>query len=157
MEFVVYFFLVWLYISIFAVLHKRLNIVENTFVYLVILIISINYSWLVIDEFNVISLSEKRAPYLAYLINRSIGIPILTLIFVNLYTRIPTLIQKAMLLVSAVILFVALASISTSLKITKYLNWNYGFDFIYYFVLMVCAIGAYKIMHRVMKGVVEGI
>lgn len=157
MEFVVYFFLVWLYVSIFAVIDKRLNIVENTFVYLIILIISINYSWFVIDEFSVISLSEKKAPYIAYLINRSVGIPMLSLIFVNVFTRTPTLIQKAMLFVSSVIILVALASISTNLNITKYLNWNYWFDFIYYFILMICAIVAYKIIHRVMRGVVEDI
>ncbi|TKC19225.1 hypothetical protein [Robertmurraya kyonggiensis] len=157
MEFVVYFFLVWLFVAIFAVIHKRLNIVENTFVYLVILIISINYSWFVIDEFNLISLSEKKAPYLAYLLNRSVGIPILSLIFVNVYTRTPTLIQKAMLFVSSVIILVGIASLSTALKIITFLQWNYWFDFIYYFLLMICAIGAYKIIHRVMRGVVEEI
>lgn len=63
MGFVVFFFLTWLFVSIFAAMPKKLTFVENTLVYLVILIVSINFSWIVIEELKLMSLTKNGFNY----------------------------------------------------------------------------------------------
>ncbi|HYK73133.1 MAG TPA: hypothetical protein VEV44_08430, partial [Pseudoneobacillus sp.] len=84
MGFVVYFFVAWLVISIFTIIKKRLSIVENTLVFLIILILSINFSWIVNEELKLVTISKKGLDYTAFLLNRSIIIPIMIVIHVNL-------------------------------------------------------------------------
>lgn len=84
MGFVTFFFLTWLFVLIFAFIRKKLTIVENTLVFLIILIVSINFSWIIIDEMKLITLTKNGFDYTGYLLNRSIIIPILLLIQLNL-------------------------------------------------------------------------
>lgn len=84
MGFVVFFFVAWLVVSIFSLIKKKLSIIENTFVFLIILILSINFSWIVIEEWKLISLSKKGFEYTGYLLNRSVILPMLILIQINL-------------------------------------------------------------------------
>ncbi|MEY2191982.1 hypothetical protein AB7942_04485 [Neobacillus sp. BF23-41] len=99
MGLVVFFFLAWLVVSLFAVIKKKLTFAENSLIFLVILIVSINISWIVIEELKLIKRTQESLEYTAYLLNRSVITPFLILIQVNLHLRCKTMMMKITLMV----------------------------------------------------------
>lgn len=151
MGFVVFFFVVWLVVSIFSLIKKKLSIIENTFVFLIILILSINFSWIVIEEWKLISLSKKGFEYTGYLLNRSVILPMLILIQLNLLQFSKTTVMKITIFILSVIVLTFLSVLSNFLNITHFKNWHYGYDAIYYFILNLMAIFSYKLFARVSR------
>lgn len=84
MAFAIYFFIGWLTIICFFVQKKKYSIVENTVLILSVLIINLNWTWLVYEEFELITYSREPWDFVAYLIKRSIVIPNIT----NAYPRV---------------------------------------------------------------------
>jgi hypothetical protein len=148
MGFVVFFFLAWLVVSSFVVIRKRLSIVENTVIFLVILIVSINFSWLMMEEFEFIKPTEKGFSYTAFLLNRSVITPLIMVILLNLLPWGKSAISKGLLVVYAVIVMLCVSNLSTFFKITEFSNWNYGYEALYFFVLALIAIGTSRIFRR---------
>ncbi len=140
MELAVFFFLSWLGISIFTVIKKELNIVQNTFIFLIILIISINFSWIINDELKLISVQEKWIPYTAYLFNRNIIIPILIVLHLNLFIKNRSLTMKAIILISSVLILLIISFISIRLNIAEFKKWTFWFEGIYYLCLNLIAL-----------------
>lgn len=155
MAFSIFFFLAWLIISIFAVMRKRLSLVENTFVFLIILIVSINFSWIISDELKLITITKEKLPYTAYLLHRSIIIPVLLLIQLNISVARDSFGWKAIIILSAVLLLTVANYLMTALNIAAYTNWNFGFDAIYFFLLNLVALLAYSIIERASEKVVN--
>ncbi|MFD1173052.1 hypothetical protein [Oceanobacillus picturae] len=154
MELAVFFFLSWLAISIFTVINKDLNIVKNTFIFLIILIVSINFSWVINDELKLITLKEKWVPYTAYLLNRSLLIPILVLLQVNLFIKTHSYIKKGIILVSSVIILLMISFISTRLNIIEFKEWNLWLEAIYLLCLNLVGLISYTLFNKI-KGVQE--
>ena len=154
MGFTVFFFFSWLVISVFSVISSTKYIVENTFTYLITLTISINYSWIIIEEMKLISLTQKGLPYTAYLLNRSIIIPFLILISLHYLIRAETFTKKLAVMIAAVFLLVAMSFISQTLGILTYKGWNLGFDGLYYFILLMIAFFSYHTISRISGRVV---
>ncbi|OLS33687.1 hypothetical protein [Bacillus sp. MRMR6] len=148
MGFVVFFFLAWLVVSSFVVIRKRLSIVENTVIFLVILIVSINFSWIMMEEFEFIKPTKVGIDYTAFLLNRSVITPLIMVILLNLFPWGKSVISKGLLVVYAVIVMLCLSNLSIFLKITKFSNWNYGYEAVYYFLLAVIAVATSKIFRR---------
>ncbi|WP_456273692.1 hypothetical protein [Bacillus sp. AK031] len=155
MGFTVFFFLTWLVISIFAVVSSMKKIVENTFTYFITLTLSINFSWIIIDEMNLISLTEKGMPYTAYLLNRSIIIPLTVLIYVLFILKSDSWSKKIMISIISVITLVAISFASTSLDILTYKRWNLGFDALYYLLLIFASALSYKLISKITRNVVS--
>ncbi|WP_156791486.1 hypothetical protein [Bacillus sp. SG-1] len=154
MGFTVFFFLSWLVISVFSVISSTKYIVENTFTYLITLTISINYSWIIIEEMKLISLTQKGLPYTAYLLNRSIILPLVVLISIHYLIRAETFAKKLAVMTAAVLLLVAMSFISQTLGILTYKGWNLGFDGLYYFILLMIAFFSYHTISRISGRVV---
>jgi hypothetical protein len=153
MGFVIFFFLAWLVVSLFAVINKKLTLVENTLVFLIILVISINFSWIVIEHLKLIELTQVRLDYIAYLLNRSVIIPILILIQVNLLQWSKTMMMKISVILSAVILITGISFLSNLFGIAEYKHWNFWNDGIYFFILNFIGIFSYKLFARVSRNV----
>lgn len=139
MSFVVFFFLSWLFISLFAVIRKTLSIIENTVIFLVILVISINFSWIIIDEYQLITVSQKALPYLAFLLNRSIVIPILMLLLVNLVLRSKDSKQKIIIGILCEFLLLMISFLSTLLGVTEFKRWNFLYEGLYFLFIIFIA------------------
>lgn len=154
MELAVFFFLSWLAISIFTVINKDLNIVKNTFIFLIILIVSINFSWVINDELKLITLKEKWVPYTAYLLNRSILIPVLVLLQVNLFIKTNSYIKKGIIMVSSVIILLMISFISTRLNMIEFKEWNLWLEAIYLLCLNLVGLISYTLFNKI-KGVQE--
>lgn len=148
MELVVFFFLSWLVIGIYITLNKRIDIVANTFVFLVILVVSINFSWIIIDELKLISTQQNWLSYTAYILNRSIIIPMLILLHLNLLIKYKSFTKKAFIFISAVIFLLIISYISTRLNITEFYKWTFWFEGIYYVCLNLTALLSYTLFNR---------
>ncbi|MFD1739590.1 hypothetical protein ACFSCX_24205 [Bacillus salitolerans] len=155
MEFVVFFFLSWLVISVYTVTDKRINIIENTFIFLILLIVSINFSWIINDELKLMTVTQKWLPYTAYLLNRSIIIPLIILIHVNLYIKVETFTKKAMIFISSIFILVMISFISMKLNITEFKRWTFLYETAYYLFLNIVALLSYTFIHKISKNVVK--
>ncbi|WP_442598764.1 hypothetical protein [Neobacillus sp. D3-1R] len=155
MGFVVFFFVSWLFISIYSTIKKRLSIVENTFVFLIILIISINYSWIVIEELKFVSVSKNRLDYASFLLNRSINIPMLIIIHLNLLQWCKTLVMKTVVILSTVAILTGLSIFANHMNMSKYEHWNFAFDAIFFMFLSLIAILLYKLYAKVTLNAVD--
>lgn len=155
MGFVVFFFLAWLVGALLAVIKKKLTFAENTLVFLVVLTVSINFSWIVIEELKLINLTKSGLGYTGFLFNRNIVTPILTVIQVNLFLRSNSVMMKITLIASSVIILIGVSSLSNFLDITEYNHWHYWYDGIFFFILNGIAIFSYKLFARVSRNVVS--
>ena len=155
MGFVVFSFLSWLFVSIFTIITKKLSIIENTVVFLLVLIISINYSWIVSEELKLITVTKKGLGYTAYLLTRSVIIPMVILIHLNFLQAKETMVEKSIVIFTSVLLLSCISSLSASLKITDYSNWHFGFIVIYYLILNLIAILFYKLFKRISQNTVS--
>lgn len=149
MEFVIFFFITWLAVFIYGLMQKELTVVESTFVFLIILVVSINFSWIVIEELKLIKLTEKGLPYTAFLLSRSIIIPILILIQLNFLVKSESYLIKSVTLFSSVLALVGISFISSSLNITEFTKWNLGYEAIYYLCLNLIGMIALKVMKSI--------
>jgi hypothetical protein len=155
MGLVVFFFLAWLVVSLFGIIKKKLSFAENTLIFLVILIVSINFSWIVIEELKLIKRTQESLEYMAYLLNRSVITPFLILIQVNLLLRSKTMMMKITIMFLVVFLLTGVSSLSNFYGIIEYNNWHYWYDGIYFFILNGIAIFSYKLFARVSRNVVS--
>ncbi len=155
MEIVIFFFITWLAVFMYGLMQKELTLVESTFVFLIVLIVSINFSWIVMEELKLIKLTEKGLPYTAFLLNRSIIIPILILIQLNFLVKTESYLMKSAILFSSVLALVGVSFISSSLNITEFTKWNLGFEAIYYLCLNLIAMIALKVMKSIPMNVVN--
>lgn len=149
--FVFFFFVSWLVTVLFSVMKKSLSFVENIFVYLIILIVSVNWSWIIFEEFKFLELSRQPLDYTAFLINRSISIPLIIVITLNA-VRSANVNGKAYLYVglSTVILLV-LVKIGNFLNITKLNNWNTMYDVLYFLSLHLIAYFSLQMFRKLKK------
>ncbi|WP_078382454.1 hypothetical protein [Sutcliffiella halmapala] len=149
MGFVVYFALTWLFVSIFVAIEKKGSLVENTFVFLIILIVNINFTWVIAEEMNFIVLTKEGINYTGYILNRSMLIPILLVIQLNLIQGTKSMIQKISIILISVCFLLVLSILSIQLDMTEYTNWNHLNDAIYYFTLHLVAIFTYRLFKKI--------
>ncbi|SFL56704.1 hypothetical protein [Salibacterium qingdaonense] len=135
MAFASFFFAAWFITTAFLMMPKKLSIIENTFVFMVILIININWGWIVYESMERIELTEEGMIYTAFLLLRSVIIPVILITQLNLVHKSNMIF---VVLVSLIILLF-LSSLSAILNIADYVKWNLGFDAIYYLLLHVIA------------------
>lgn len=154
MGFAIFFFLAWLVMGIFIVIHKELSIVENTFIFLIVLIVIINVSWISIEEMKMINLTKNSINYTAYLINRSIILPLLLILQLNILLKSKTIITKVLTIITSLMIILGLSVLSNYFQITNYLKWNFVNDVIYFLILQLIAFYSYRLFKRVTKKVV---
>ncbi|MCL6573235.1 MAG: hypothetical protein K6T88_16380 [Bacillus sp. (in: Bacteria)] len=155
MGFSILFLLTWLFSALFVVIQKKLSIIENTFIFLLILIVGINFSWITIEEMKLITLSKNGLDYTAFLLNQSVLFPMLLLIQLNLLQRSKTVRKTIIITFSSVGIMLGISFLLTFYNVTDYTKWNYGYDAIYYFGLHLIAFYSYKSFRKVTKSVVE--
>jgi len=156
MEFAFYFFISWLIVIIFAVMKKTLSLLENTFVYLLILIVSINWTWIIYEEMKLVELSKQVLDYTAFLINRSIAVPLIVVVALNIIRRVNSLGKRILTVLLSVALLVILAVIGRFSGITEYTNWNFDYDTLYFLSLHIVAYLALKVFQRTKRSEVMG-
>lgn len=155
MGFVIFFFFSWVALAIFTVINKPISIIVNTLIFLTVLIININFSWVVAEEMELIDVSEKSLEYTAYLLMRSIAVPTFILISLNLLPFNNSRLVKALIAALSICLFVGFSFLTTIFNIAEYVNWNYFYDAIYYILLYAITIYACKLYKKIPQNVVK--
>ncbi|MCM3394521.1 hypothetical protein [Cytobacillus oceanisediminis] len=135
MGFVLIVFLAWLVLMLFTSMNKNLTFIENTFVYLVALVININFTWIVYEELNMAKISQQILDNSAFLIHRSITLPLTVAITLNLFRTAPSFGSKILKTILSVLFLVLAVVIALYFDIVDYRKWNIGYEIIYLFLL----------------------
>ena len=135
MGFVLIVFLAWLVLMLFTSMNKKLTFIENTFVYLVALVIHINFTWIVYEELNMAKISQHILDNSAFLIHRSITIPLTVAITLNLYRTAHSFGSKLFKTALSVLFLILAVVIALYFDIVEYKKWNIGYEIIYLFLL----------------------
>lgn len=135
MGFVLLVFLAWLVLVLFTSMNKKLTFIENTFVYLSAMVIHINYTWIVYEELNVAHISQQILNNSAFLIHRSLTLPITLAITLNLIRTGDSLGSKFIKVAVSVAFLVTAVMIARYFGIVDYKKWNIGYEIIYLFLL----------------------
>ncbi|WP_207952264.1 hypothetical protein [Paenibacillus turpanensis] len=134
---------------------KSLTFLENTIVYLVILIISVNWSWIIYEQLKFVKLTRDPLPYTAFLINRSIAIPLIIVITLN-FVMAENSRKKTMLYAAgSVTILTLLVVMGNYFGITTLINWNLAFDVMYFIGLHLIAYYVWKFFHQLEKNEVQ--
>jgi hypothetical protein len=124
-------------IMIFVIMPKKLSFMQNSFVFLLTLIISMNWSWIIYQELNLIKQSTDALKYTSFLINRSIAVPLIVVITMNLLKVTRSLSQSILILVGSASFLTLLALIGIYFHVTEYVHWDFAFDFLYFLILNI--------------------
>ena len=132
-------------------MRKSLSVVENTFVYLLVLIININATWIINEELKLVNVTEETAPYIGFLLERSLIIPILFVIAFNFFYRNITL--RASMLTGFILLIftLLLRKFSNMLNIYHYKQWNLFYEALYILGLLLITFIIHKGFHNLMR------
>jgi hypothetical protein len=151
MGFSTFFFIAWLSIASLFVIRKRLSIVENTLIFLLTLLVSINFSWIIIEELKFIDLTKNPIDYTAYLLNRSVITPSIIVLQLNLFYRSDSRINKLLIIGSSVSSLLILSFYQSYFRITEHKQWNYFYELLYFIGLHVMSLASYRIFKRIVK------
>jgi len=136
--FVIIFFIAWLTIVVFTVMRKRLSLIENCFVYMVILVININWSWIVFEELDRIIISTAPLKNTAFLIVRSIIVPLVIVGALNIHGTFFSAKSWYIGILSVIVLSCVIA-IGRYFDVLTYVHWSIVYDILYFMALHVIA------------------
>lgn len=155
MGFVVLFAMAWLTIFTFYAMDKSLSIAENAFVYLVILTIDINISWIIEEELKLVELTKNGLSYAGYILCRSIVVP---MIFVIMFNAVYNAKSTAMAIVSmgtALAIILALNGLMLAYGIFHYKHWTIFYDAIQIVLVQAASFALLWLYRRVVRGEVK--
>ncbi|CAM3766107.1 hypothetical protein GCM10009865_06860 [Aeromicrobium ponti] len=156
MGFVLLVFLAWLITVLYTVINKKLTFIENTFVYLFTLVININFTWIVYEELKLAEISDRALDYTAFLIHRSITLPLVIVIAINLYRNANTLGSKVVRTALSVLFLVFAVAIARYFDILEYKNWSILSEIVYLLLLHFLAIYSLKYFENIKTRGVRG-
>ncbi|MFC0560883.1 hypothetical protein [Halalkalibacter alkalisediminis] len=148
MGFAFFFFLSYLIVSMFIVMRKKLNIVENTFVFLLILFVNINVSWIIFEELDLLTVTEDAMKYVGFLLNRSMILPMIIVVYLNLVNRSLKMFKKVLITIISISTVIIFSGISILFDLITYVNWNFIYDAIYFGALHLLAFYAQKLFRK---------
>lgn len=128
MGFVIIFAATWLAMFIVYTMYKKLSVLENAFVYLVVLTIGINIAWIIAEELKLTSITKEGILYAGYFLYRSILIPLISIILMNFVFRTHSVAIRLMYAGGALVLLLALDGIMLAYEIIRYVKWNLWFE-----------------------------
>ncbi|WP_394138715.1 hypothetical protein [Cytobacillus oceanisediminis] len=156
MGFVLLVFLAWLITVLYTVINKKQTFIENTFVYLFTLVININFTWIVYEELKLAEISDRALDYTAFLIHRSITLPLVIVIAINLYRTSNTFGSKVFKTALSVLFLVFAIAIARYFDILEYKNWSILYEIIYLLLLHFLAIYSLKSFENIKTRGVRG-
>ncbi|MEW9110560.1 MAG: hypothetical protein AB2374_14505 [Cytobacillus gottheilii] len=143
-----YFLVSWLAVAVFVLMHKRLSFIQNSFIVLVILIISVNWSWVIYQELKLIKVSTDPFNNVAFMINRSIAVPFIVTIAMNILQGVQSFSHYIIVFASSIFILSILAFGGIYFKVTEYINWYFSFDMLYFLMLNLIGFFVCKMVHK---------
>ncbi|MBX0358295.1 hypothetical protein [Halobacillus sp. Nhm2S1] len=148
MAFTVFFVCAWLIVSIFTIIPKRLTIIENSFIFLTTSVISINWTWIINEELKYVKITEDPTNYAGFLFFRSVIIPTLLMVQLNIYSASSSTMKKGLVIAASVLCLLLLTILSRVLEVSTYKDWSLVFDVVYYVFLHFISIGVWRLIRK---------
>ncbi len=123
------------YFTIPAKLRKK----EGAFLFMIILNIIIDGTWIMAEDMKLIVVSHKIPEYLTFLLYRSVTVPFEILVFLSLLLSFRSSFSKVLVSSGHVISLLLLESLLAHYKIITYVNWYLSYSAICYLILLVIA------------------
>ncbi|MBT2759236.1 hypothetical protein J7E71_25525 [Mesobacillus foraminis] len=135
MAFPVLFFIGMVCITTFNAMNRQLTKMENSALILSVFILNVNWSWIIYDELQYITYSTFPLNYAAYVIHRSLIIPLLVVIGINSIPRNASIAKKLIgVLLSSIILLLVMVLLR-QFEVVTYEKWNAVYSYLYYVFL----------------------
>ena len=154
MAFSITFFIGWICITAFYAMKKPYTKWENSALLFCLFIVNVNWSWITVDELNFISYSKNPLDFSAYIINRSIIIPMLVMIGVNSVPRGQTVFKKVVGMLISSLVLVLIKIVLLKLGAISFHRWNLVYDYVYF--LLLHSFG-YFVLHLYHSYVLKGV
>ncbi|MFD2749177.1 hypothetical protein ACFSUM_02015 [Virgibacillus siamensis] len=155
MEFAVFFLASWLITAIFVIMPKKLSIIENTVTFLLLLVITINVSWIIIEELKLIKETQDSIKHAAYLLNRSVIVPLTLITQLNILHQSNSVTRFILTTAVSLIFLLGLRAFSVYFNIISYLKWNFGYDILYFILLHLIAYYAHQLFRNLTRNEVD--
>ncbi|WP_163529315.1 hypothetical protein [Halobacillus ihumii] len=155
MAFAVFFFAAWLLAAIFFVMPKKLTLIENLFVILLILLININWTWIIYEGLKFIKITKDPMLYTSFLLYRSVITPVLLIMQLNWVHQSASQKQSILVMMASIITLALFTGLSLLFDMTSYVKWNIGYDILYFAVLHFIAYYAHYFYRKVSYGEVD--
>ena len=139
MFFVIFFCFAWLFAAIFYIQPKVISKAENMIIFLIMLVISIHWNWIIYEELILVSISKSTGDYLSFLIFRSIIVPLAAIIYINIIQTNTTKLKTIIVTFGGAFCLFAFILLALAGDIIEMKHWNLIFDYLY-FVLYFCAV-----------------
>lgn len=154
MAFSIIFFIGWVCIATFYAMKKQFSKLENSALLFCIFILNVNWSWIIYDELKFITYSKLPLNYTAYVIHRSLIIPILVVIGINSIPRNTTMTKKVMGILISSFVLILIKMVLLRFNVVNFEKWNFIFDYLYYVLLHSLGYFVLQCYHSfVLKGV----
>ncbi|MGQ7887495.1 hypothetical protein [Paenibacillus sp. WC2504] len=136
---IIFIFITGLFVTSYFIFSRKLKKKEEFFLFMIILNVIIDATWIMTEEMKLIVISQKIPEYIAFLLYRSVTIPFVVLFFLRLLLAYRTPFSKVLVGSGYVILLLLLESLLLHYKIITYINWFLSYSSICYIILMVIA------------------
>jgi hypothetical protein len=148
MGFVVIFVVAWIAVFIFYSMNKSLSILENGFVYLIILTIGINISWVVSEELKLVVLTKDGLLYAGFILYRSILIPMIYAIMFNAIYKAKSTSTTLVSMGVVLVIILALNGVLRFYDVWSYKNWNIFYDILQIVLMQAIGFATLKLYRR---------
>ncbi|WP_335871993.1 hypothetical protein [Bacillus sp. 2205SS5-2] len=157
MAFATFFFLTWIAFAILFLMKNKLSFLEYTFIYLVVLIVNINFSWIIGEEFKWIKSTKEPIVFVALLFHRILLLPLIILISINLMKGFNRTLLKFIVAGGFIFFLVVTSGLVVHMHLVTYENWTYLYDCLYFVSLLFIANGSYRLIHPARQGEVKSV
>jgi hypothetical protein len=154
MAFSIIFFIGWICITAFYAMKKPYSKWENSALLFCLFIVNVNWSWMTVDEWRFITYSKNPLDFSAYIINRSMIIPMLVVIGINRIPRSQTVLKKVVGILISSIVLILIKIVLLKLGAISYHRWNLAYDYVYF--LLLHSLG-YFVLHCYHSFVLKGV
>jgi hypothetical protein len=151
MGFVILFAAAWLSVFLFYSMKKSLTLIENTFVYLVMLAVGIHFNWIIDEELKHITLTKDALLYAGLMITRLVTLPMIFVLMANGVARSRSMARALLLLGAALAVILGLRAVMLAYRIVTFVEWNLFYDALMIMLLQaICLVllKLYRIMLR---------
>lgn len=140
------------YITFF--IKKKLSFLHNSIVFMMTTILTKNIMTIRAMEFNLVKTTEDPFLFLSILIYREIMIPLLIVIFINLYLQF-TWNKRVFLYITILVFMQIMEFISLNFGVVEYIQWNMLYDLLVNSSYMIIGLGISRILIIISNG--EGV
>jgi hypothetical protein len=94
---------------------------------------------------NLLTMTDHAVKYVAFLLSRSIILPMVIVVYLNVVKRAQTVTRFILITVASISVITGLTVLSSFFDIITYVRWNFVFDAIYFGILHLIAFYALKL------------